>query len=226
MSSKHLFTHFIKHNGFVYEDSLSEKENFQRLVKILNLPEKGIEKLWRKHFKRADVLGIREEKGNFSISKNAFAHFIKFNGFVYDEALSEEKNFKLLIDRLNLSGKAIEKFKKKFFKRVETSINPNKKEENQIFSKECFAHYIKHHGFVYEESLTEEQNFQALVKKMKLSQAGIETIKKKFMKPVRLEENEKSNPSLNKSFFNHFIKHNGFVYDETLNNDQNLSRLV
>lgn len=104
-----------------------------------------------------------------------FTKFILRNGFVYNRNLTENENLDALVEKLNLCEKGAETMRRNFLK------SPR---------REVFTPYILHNGFKYNYSLSEDQNFNLLVKQMKISGKGLDSLRRKFhsSKPNRAPE--------------------------------------
>ena len=91
MAQNHFFTKFILRNGFVYNRNFTENENLDALVDKLNLCEKGAETMRRNFLK--------------SHGREVFTPHILHNGFKYNDSLSEDQNFNLLVKQMKITGK-------------------------------------------------------------------------------------------------------------------------
>jgi len=178
-SNNQFFEHFIKYNGFKIDENITEMENFENLVILLNLKmnPKGKSKLLKKFNQKNRIDRIRSDSASIKNKEDQpnefFKHFIKFNGFVYNKDLNKNENFENLVTHLKCKGgrsKLLEKFnianKNFIVQKYENAINF--KNDLKILkvigtSDQFFKYFEEKYGF---EIKDKKENYLKLFDKL------------------------------------------------------------
>jgi hypothetical protein len=182
------FQHFLECNGFKYNYKLDALQNFENLVCHLKLSSQGKAKLQKRfeqnfiHYKIENKTNVTQKEENQP--NNFFKHFMRNNGFIFDNNLNKYENFENLILHLKCErgrSKLLEKFntecdykyvEEKFKNKqnlvenkIEIKTNEFPNEENQ--PNNFFKNFIINNGFKYDHNLNKFDNFENLIVHLK-----------------------------------------------------------